>query len=101
VVPELFLIATRCAEWRAGAGMRVGLEGCRLLFLLWLVIAQRMHHSPPGVVTTLAVAGPNLRCPPKLPRVLHGLFVPMVIAAPATSRSFDVTFPSSLSNSLR
>ena len=31
-VPELFLLVTHCAEWGSGAGIRVGLDGSRLLF---------------------------------------------------------------------
>ena len=39
VVSELFLLAAHHAEWSSGAGIRVGLDGSRLLFLLCLVIA--------------------------------------------------------------
>ena len=45
MVPELFLLATRCTEWGAGAGIRIELEGCRLLSSCGWSSLSGMYYS--------------------------------------------------------
>jgi hypothetical protein len=101
VVPELFLLATAA---RSGAQVPEFALDCKdagCFSSHGRSSLSGMHNSPRGVRRdNTRRHGANLRCFPELPRVLHSLCSNGDCRICDIAIAFDVTNPSSLSNSL-